>query len=323
MKISEIDEFKFDFPPKPDYSATIIGLGGAAGRIVDKLVDKDIPDTKLCAFGMNKQEVSSLVLADKFLIGSDGLGSGKNRDLATLACRHSLPVIEKILSVPFVAIYVACLGGATGESCLKVFLQEAKRSNVKVTMLITTIPHHLEGIEKRDNAKRLIGDLKPFVDGIMVVDYEDLKATSILSLYAEADRIVADMASSFVSLFTVVSMVCFDFNDIMTFLREAKTKIIDFRSVSGNIDTVEYGLKNLPFAKYSLTDDIAAMIFEICAAEPLSIPKSDFERITSFLFLLHDNIKLRLTISPYKDLPNGCYKVNLYLTKTFSQDYAE
>lgn len=75
MKISEIDEFKFDFPPKPDYSATIIGLGGAAGRIVDKLVDKDIPDTKLCAFGMNKQEVSSLVLADKFLIGSDGLGS--------------------------------------------------------------------------------------------------------------------------------------------------------------------------------------------------------------------------------------------------------
>ena len=190
-------------------------------------------------------------------------------------------------------------------------------------MLITTIPHHLEGIEKRDNAKRLIGDLKPFVDGIMVVDYEDLKATSIQSLYAEADRIVADMASSFVSLFTVVSMVCFDFNDIMTFLREAKTKIIDFRSVSGNIDTVEYGLKNLPFAKYSLTDDIAAMIFEICAAEPLSIPKSDFERITSFLFLLHDNIKLRLTISPYKDLPNGCYKVNLYLTKTFSQDYAE
>lgn len=190
-------------------------------------------------------------------------------------------------------------------------------------MLITTIPHHLEGIEKRDNAKRLIGDLKPFVDGIMVVDYEDLKATSIQSLYAEADRIVADMASSFVSLFTVVSMVCFDFNDIMTFLREAKTKIIDFRSVSGNIDTVEYGLKNLPFAKYSLTDDIAAMIFEICAAEPRSIPKSDFERITSFLFLLHDNIESRLTISPYKDLPNGCYKVNLYLTKTFSQDYAE
>lgn len=90
MKISEIDEFKFDFPPKPDYSATIIGLGGAAGRIVDKLVDKDIPDTKLCAFGMNKQEVSSLVLADKFLIGSDGLGTARTaiwqRWLADILC---------------------------------------------------------------------------------------------------------------------------------------------------------------------------------------------------------------------------------------------
>lgn len=313
----------FDSTQTTTYKAAIIGLGGAAGRIVDRLKDYSIPDARLFVFGMNRLEIDALSITDKFIIGNDGLGSGKDRNMVMSACQASMPVIEKILSVPFVAIYVACLGGATGESCLKVFLQEAKRSNVKVTMLITTIPHHLEGIEKRDNAKRLIGDLKPFVDGIMVVDYEDLKATSIQSLYAEADRIVADMASSFVSLFTVVSMVCFDFNDIMTFLREAKTKIIDFRSVSGNIDTVEYGLKNLPFAKYSLTDDIAAMIFEICAAEPLSIPKSDFERITSFLFLLHDNIESRLTISPYKDLPNGCYKVNLYLTKTFSQDYAE
>ena len=313
----------FDSTQTTTYKAAIIGLGGAAGRIVDRLKDYSIPDARLFVFGMNRLEIDALSITDKFIIGNDGLGSGKDRNMVMSACQASMPVIEKILSVPFVAIYVACLGGATGESCLKVFLQEAKRSNVKVTMLITTIPHHLEGIEKRDNAKRLIGDLKPFVDGIMVVDYEDLKATSIQSLYAEADRIVADMASSFVSLFTVVSMVCFDFNDIMTFLREAKTKIIDFRSVSGNIDTVEYGLKNLPFAKYSLTDDIAAMIFEICAAEPCSIPKSDFERITSFLFLLHDNIKLRLTISPYKDLPNGCYKVNLYLTKTFSQDYAK
>lgn len=313
----------FDSTQTTTYKAAIIGLGGAAGRIVDRLKDYSIPDARLFVFGMNRLEIDALSITDKFIIGNDGLGSGKDRNMVMSACQASMPVIEKILSVPFVAIYVACLGGATGESCLKVFLQEAKRSNVKVTMLITTIPHHLEGIEKRDNAKRPIGDLKPFVDGIMVVDYEDLKATSIQSLYAEADRIVADMASSFVSLFTVVSMVCFDFNDIMTFLREAKTKIIDFRSVSGNIDTVEYGLKNLPFAKYSLTDDIAAMIFEICAAEPCSIPKSDFERITSFLFLLHDNIKLRLTISPYKDLPNGYYKVNLYLTKTFSQDYAE
>lgn len=313
----------FDSTQTTTYKAAIIGLGGAAGRIVDRLKDYSIPDARLFVFGMNRLEIDALSITDKFIIGNDGLGSGKDRNMVMSACQASMPVIEKILSVPIMAVFVVCLGGATGESCMEMFLQEAKRSNVKVTMLITTIPHHLEGIEKRDNAKRLIGDLKPFVDGIMVVDYEDLKATSIQSLYAEADRIVADMASSFVSLFTVVSMVCFDFNDIMTFLREAKTKIIDFRSVSGNIDTVEYGLKNLPFAKYSLTDDIAAMIFEICAAEPLSIPKSDFERITSFLFLLHDNIESRLTISPYKDLPNGCYKVNLYLTKTFSQDYAE
>ena len=202
----------FDSTQTTTYKAAIIGLGGAAGRIVDRLKDYSIPDARLFVFGMNRLEIDALSITDKFIIGNDGLGSGKDRNMVMSACQASMPVIEKILSVPIMAVFVVCLGGATGESCMEMFLQEAKRSNVKVTMLITTIPHHFEGIEKRDNAKRLIGDLKPFVDGIMVVDYEDLKATSIQSLYAEADRIVADMASSFVSLFTVVSMVCFDFN---------------------------------------------------------------------------------------------------------------
>lgn len=116
------------------------------------------------------------------------------------------------------------------------FLQNASHSNLRIKLLIATLPHHLEGTGKRENAKKLIGKMKPYVDGIIIIDYEELEATSIVSLYAKEDEIIEDTVESFVGLLTKSSIVCFHCNDIQYFLREAKTKIVDFVSVYGNVD---------------------------------------------------------------------------------------
>lgn len=68
----------FDFQPKT-CSFSIIGIGGGAGRIVEKMQKCELPDTDLYVFGMNKKEMRELSLAHKYLIGTDGLGSGKDR----------------------------------------------------------------------------------------------------------------------------------------------------------------------------------------------------------------------------------------------------
>ena len=87
--------------PQGSYICSIIGLGGVAGRIVDKLKDRSIPDTKLFVFGMNRQEIDALSITDKFIIGNDGLGSGKDHNMAMLACRSSIPIIREFgLSLP-------------------------------------------------------------------------------------------------------------------------------------------------------------------------------------------------------------------------------
>lgn len=39
---------------------------------------------------------------------------------------------------------------------------------------------------------------------------------------------------------------------------------------------------------------------------------TDIDRINSHLFL--DHFEFRWTISPYKNLPDRCFKINLYLT---------
>lgn len=88
----------FELPQTMPYTAAIIGLGGATGRIANKLKDSSIPDTRLFVFGMNRQEIDALSITDKFIVGNDGLGSGKDRSMAMSACQNSVPAIKKILT---------------------------------------------------------------------------------------------------------------------------------------------------------------------------------------------------------------------------------
>ena len=80
MEKNDLSEPVFDFDIQPKICfASIIGIGGGAGRIVEKMQKCELPDTDLYVFGMNKKEMRELSLAHKYLIGTDGLGSGKDR----------------------------------------------------------------------------------------------------------------------------------------------------------------------------------------------------------------------------------------------------
>lgn len=75
----------FDYRPLIPGSgrfASIVGIGGGAGRVVDQMRKCCLPDVQLYAFGMNRKEMDELSLCGKYLIGQEGLGSGKDRFLA-------------------------------------------------------------------------------------------------------------------------------------------------------------------------------------------------------------------------------------------------
>ena len=128
MKVKDADKLIIDFPPDSDYYAAVFDVGGAAGRVVDRLAGRGMSKTRMCVFGMNSQEINDVSFAEKYLIGNDGLGSGKDYLIAMEASRKLLPVVNKIILVPVMVVYVVCLGGATGEGCAKIFLKETKRN---------------------------------------------------------------------------------------------------------------------------------------------------------------------------------------------------
>lgn len=273
---------------------SIIGIGGGAGRIVNKMQACELTDTELNVFGMNRKEMEELSLPHKYLIGADGLGSGKDRSLAETECQKILPSLEKIITDKKLSCFIVCLGGGTGEGCIKTFLQKAVDMQIRVKLLVVTLPHPSEGLEKRENALRLLDEIEKLVDGIFVVDYDVLPCSTISDLYNEADRKVMSIVSSFINMIVNPSLICFDFNDVRSFLRYySDTKFIDFFTLSDNIDSLKLELKDLlnylP-KKYRSVDDISNIIIAI----NYNI-ETDDDIVRNFLDVVHSEIMTKLT----------------------------
>lgn len=54
---------------------------------------------------------------------------------------------------------------------------------ITVKLLVVTLPHSSEGVEKRENALRFIDEIEKLVDGIFIVDYDVLPCSTISDLY--------------------------------------------------------------------------------------------------------------------------------------------
>ena len=211
----------FDYRPLIPGSgrfASIVGIGGGAGRVVDQMRKCCLPDVQLYAFGMNRKEMDELSLCGKYLIGQEGLGSGKDRFLAEYECNNSLPVIENILKNKLITVFVVCLGGGTGEGCIRSFLGKAKEMQSRAIILVATIPHSSEGKEKRKNALGLLKALEPMVDGLHIVDYDDFQCNTFTELFQKADRKIIQFTDAFVGMVLRYCLISFDFNDLRAFL---------------------------------------------------------------------------------------------------------
>lgn len=319
MEKNDLSEPVFDFGiPHKTCSFSIIGIGGGAGRFVEKMQKNELPDVDLCVFGMNGEEIGELSLAHKYLIGTDGLGSGKDRRLAEAECKKSLPCLEQILADKLVSIFIVCLGGGTGEGCIKHFLQKAADLKVTVKLLIATLPHPSEGMEKRKNAIKVLGELEKIADGIFVVDYDALPCHTFSELFEEADKRVADITNSFFSLIINHSLICFDLNDVRSFLGyHSCTKFIDLFTLSGSVDYLKTELENiqkfLP-AKYVSLEDVSNLIFAIYYNNEI-----DDNLIRELLDVFHDCIEMKLestqikwTIIESQTMPTGIFRIDIF-----------
>lgn len=273
-------------------TVSIIGVGSGVGRIVDRIQACGLPNTELCAVGMNGEELKEIVFLHKYL---------SNKLLSCL---------------------IVCLGGDAEENCIKAFLQKADDMKIPAKLLVVKLPHSSEGVEKRRNALQFLSEIEESVSGIFVVDCDAFHCSSIPESFEKADEKVVDIVNAFVCLIVKRSMIGFDFNDVKNFLeyRSCK-KIIDYFTLSGNIDCLKNELKDVwsSFSlKYPSWGDISGFLFVLYYNR--QNPQVQDDTVLGFLKMIYETIMKRLndhtdvkwTIIDTPDLPEEIFRVDIF-----------
>jgi cell division protein FtsZ len=154
---------------------TIIGVGCAGNRIVNRIVDAGRMESEFAALNTDRQELESCKASVKLLIAerqTGGMG-GMPPEFVEKAAEESATLIAGICTRKEAAIIVAGLGAGTGTGAAPVVARIAKEQGCRVIAVVTR-PFRFEGrFRQLRDAMGLVG-LADHVDRLVTVPLTDM-----------------------------------------------------------------------------------------------------------------------------------------------------
>ena len=154
----------------------VIGVGGAGGNAINKMIDSGLQGVEFIAVNTDAQDLTHSKAKQKIQIGlnlTKGLGAGSKVDIGQAAADESLNDIVNCLQGANMVFITAGMGGGTGTGSAHVIARAAKELNI-LTVGVTTLPFLYEGPSRMRRAQHGLEELRKHVDTIIVVPNQNL-----------------------------------------------------------------------------------------------------------------------------------------------------
>ena len=125
----------------------VLGVGGAGGNAIDKMVESGLQGVEFLSINTDAQDLKLSKAHTKIQIGlnlTKGLGAGAKLDIGQAAADESLNEIINCLQGANMVFITAGMGGGTGTGAAHVIARAAKELNI-LTVGVTTLPFLYEG----------------------------------------------------------------------------------------------------------------------------------------------------------------------------------
>ncbi len=207
----------------------VVGVGGAGGNAVNRMVDDGVEGVEFIAINTDKQvlNVSKADLTIQIgLKSSQGHGAGGNPDMGMKAADENREEIAAALKGTDLLFITAGMGGGTGTGAAPVVAQIARELGI-LTIAVVTKPFGYEGRRRMNYALQGIEMLKQEVDSLVVIPNDrireviDLKKSSMKQAFEEADNVLKQGISSISNLISTSGYVNLDFEDLCSVIRNA------------------------------------------------------------------------------------------------------
>lgn len=220
--------FAFDTGIESNVNIKVIGVGGAGGNAVNRMISSGLKGIDFIAINTDKQALNYSATTIKLQIGekiTKGLGAGSNPEIGCKAAEESEDDIRALLEGANMVFITAGMGGGTGTGGAPVVAKVAKSLGI-LTVGVVTRPFSYEGKRRVDHATAGIGELKENVDALIVIPNDRLKLVSTQKItfqnaFEIADGVLRQAVQSISELITVPGLINLDFADVCTVMKSA------------------------------------------------------------------------------------------------------
>jgi len=215
--------FEFEETPIRNARMKVVGVGGAGGNAVNRMIDENLEGVEFISMNTDGQVLKSSKAQITIQIGKKltrGLGAGARPEVGRQALAESEEEVRRALDGADLVFVTAGMGGGTGTGAAPL-VAEIARDMGALTIGVVTRPFSFEGKKRERQAMQGLAELRRCVDTMIVVPNDRLlavvpKGTSFKDALKKADEILLNATQGISDLISVTGEVNVDFADVRT-----------------------------------------------------------------------------------------------------------
>lgn len=257
----------------------VIGIGGAGGAAVNRMVEAGVEGVEFVAINTDAQALQNSKASTKIHIGRDttrGLGAGADPMVGEKAASESTDEIRAVLEGADMVFVTIGAGGGTGSGAGHVIAGIAKEMGILVVGFATK-PFAFEGEKRRRNADLAIEKLRSAVDTLIIIPNDRLlqtidRATPLLEAFKVADDVLRQGVQGISDLITVHGLINLDFADVKTVMSSAGSALMGIGRAGGENRAIQAAQQAIesPLLEVSI-DGARGILFNVIGGNDLSM----------------------------------------------------
>lgn len=239
-------DLEFDMAPASGAIIKVIGVGGAGGNAVNRMIEEGVTGVEFIVANTDVQALELMNAETKIQLGpklTRGLGAGSMPEVGKKSAEESEEVIAEALKGADMVFITAGMGGGTGTGAAGIVARIAKELEA-LTVGVITRPFTFEGPKKARFAEEGIAAMKEHVDTLVTISNNRLleivdKKTPILEAFREADNVLRQGVQGISDMITNPGFVNLDFADVKTVMSDQGSALMGIGSATGENRTAE------------------------------------------------------------------------------------
>ena len=219
----------------------VIGVGGAGGNAVKRMIEAGLTGIEFYAVNTDQQALLTCLGAAQIQIGyntTEGLGSGANPEIGRKAAEEDREQLQAIVENANMVFITAGMGGGTGTGAAPLIASLACESGA-LTIGVVTRPFDFEGQRRASSAETGLQELREAADSVIVVPNQRLIDTMdrklpIREAFRMGDQILLHGVKSISDIVTESGEINVDFADVESIMRNAGSALMGMGHATGD-----------------------------------------------------------------------------------------